>query len=157
MSRVFIGLGSNLGDREQYIASAKMKMTESGITLLKESLIEETDPVEYTAQPKFLNQVVAVSTTLDHMSVLRITRGIENDLGRVRVIDKGPRTIDIDILLYDDMVYSDDDLTIPHYAICDRDFVLRHILQIDDSVRDPRCGRQLREVYNEKFGNQNNQ
>lgn len=157
MSRVFIGLGSNLGDREQYITSAKMKLTESGFTLLKESLIEETDPVEYTAQPKFLNQVVAVSTTLDHTSVLRITRGIENDLGRVRVIDKGPRTIDIDILLYDDIVYSDDDLTIPHYAICDRDFVLRHILQIDDSVRDPRCGRRLSEVYNEKFGNQNNQ
>jgi 2-amino-4-hydroxy-6-hydroxymethyldihydropteridine diphosphokinase len=132
-------------------------MTESGLVILKESSVEETDPVDYTEQPKFLNQVIIVSTALDPQGVLHITQKIENDLGRVRVIDKGPRTIDIDILLYDDVVYCDDDLTIPHHAIGNRDFVLRHILQIDDSVCDPRCGRRLSEVYNEKFGNQNNQ
>ncbi|HNX59561.1 MAG TPA: 2-amino-4-hydroxy-6-hydroxymethyldihydropteridine diphosphokinase [Spirochaetota bacterium] len=153
MKYAYLGFGSNMGDREGYISRAKNLLIESGIDIVAESSMEETDPVDYTEQPRFINQVAKVTTAMKPDELLSEISRIENSLGRVRTIDKGPRTIDIDILLYGDMIYRTEKLEIPHHAILDRDFVLRHIIQIDETVRDPRDNRKLSEVYHEKFRN----
>ncbi|HEY1405611.1 MAG TPA: 2-amino-4-hydroxy-6-hydroxymethyldihydropteridine diphosphokinase [Spirochaetota bacterium] len=151
MSIAFVGLGSNLGDRRKNLERACLLMKEHGLAIQKQSDIEETDPVDLLAQPKFLNQIVTIQTELSPRVLLDLLLSIENDMGRVRDLPKGPRIIDLDILLYDDIIYTDERLVIPHPAVCDRDFVLRHIIQIDSERRDPRSGVLFKEVCNGKF------
>ena len=98
MKRIYLSLGSNLGDRESQLRNALDRLAPD-VRVLRESPLYETAPVEFTAQPWFLNQVIEAETALSPTELLSRTAAIERDLGRTREIPKGPRTVDIDILL----------------------------------------------------------
>ncbi|MFH0974303.1 MAG: 2-amino-4-hydroxy-6-hydroxymethyldihydropteridine diphosphokinase [Spirochaetota bacterium] len=141
MSLVYVGLGSNLGDRAININKARLELlSKPDITFVKESSIEETDPVDYVNQPLFLNQIILVKTAIPPEKLLKIFKSIEKKLGRKKTILKGPRIIDIDILLYDDLIIKSQTLAIPHPEIKNRGFVLKHLLEIDANLIDPSTG-----------------
>ncbi|MCX7679907.1 MAG: 2-amino-4-hydroxy-6-hydroxymethyldihydropteridine diphosphokinase [Spirochaetes bacterium] len=143
-----MGLGSNLGDRYQYLAKARCMLANlEGFRILSESSIEETDPVGYVAQPKFLNQVIMGVTEHPPEILLRFLLSIEAQLGRTRTIKMGPRVIDLDILLYEGVVVRTDELTIPHPEIRNRPFVMKQLLELDETLIDPTTGEKYMEVY----------
>jgi 2-amino-4-hydroxy-6-hydroxymethyldihydropteridine diphosphokinase len=147
MAIVYIGLGSNLGDRKKNLSDAIQHLA-SGcpVTILDKSSIIETDPVDYLDQPRFLNQVIVVETSLAPRDLLRELKQAEADLGRTKSFSKGPRTIDLDILLYDDIILNTDDLKIPHPEIKNRKFILRHLVELDPELKDPATGKKYREL-----------
>ncbi len=110
------------------------------------SSVEETEPVDVTDQPRFLNTVVRGTTKLAPGDLHAGLSRIEADMGRVRVIPRGPRIIDLDILLYDVMVIKTADLEIPHPRIKQRVFVMKHLLEIEPDLTDPATGEPYREV-----------
>lgn len=121
----YIALGSNMGNREQLLLSAISLIDEhSSIKVNRVSGLYETDPVGYTEQPPFLNMVLAVQTTLSPIELLRQLLAFEQQLGRVRQIRWGPRTIDLDLLLYDNVRMDQEELTLPHPRMMERAFVL---------------------------------
>lgn len=140
MTDAFIGLGTNLGDRSANIARAKELMRGAGLDIVKESPVDETAPVDYLDQPAFLNQIIVVRTGLPPHDLLRTLLSIESRMGRVRTVDKGPRVIDLDILLYGDDIIDTPELVVPHYAIRSREFILRHLAALDPELCDPRGG-----------------
>jgi len=121
--QVFLGLGSNLGDRAEYLRKARAALAPE-VNLLRSSSIYETPPWGYLEQPSFLNQVVEVETSQEPEELLANLKGIENQLGRVTNFRYGPRCIDLDILFYGSLVFQSADLTIPHPALAERTFVL---------------------------------
>ncbi|WP_042171344.1 2-amino-4-hydroxy-6-hydroxymethyldihydropteridine diphosphokinase [Paenibacillus gorillae] len=124
-SAAYIALGSNMGDREQLLQQAVICLSERpDIDVLRVSALYETDPVGYTDQPAFLNMVIAVQTTLKPLELLHVQQDVERLLGRVRDIRWGPRTIDLDLLLYEDVAMDDEELTLPHPRMMERAFVL---------------------------------
>lgn len=130
MSGIFLGLGSNLGNRRKYLTDAMKFLEQRGVKILKKSRIYETDPVGRTDQPKFLNMVIEVSTELSPEDLLRVCLSIEDSLGRVRKERWGPRTIDIDVLLYQDREIQTEFLTIPHPRMFEREFVMKSLREI---------------------------
>jgi 2-amino-4-hydroxy-6-hydroxymethyldihydropteridine pyrophosphokinase len=124
MTDIYISIGSNVGYREGYLKSALIKLAKNSVIIEKVSPIYETEPVGYKEQGKFLNAVVQAKTELKPHELLKIINTVEKELGRERVIRWGPRTIDIDILLYGDVTINDDDLKIPHERMWERAFVL---------------------------------
>jgi 2-amino-4-hydroxy-6-hydroxymethyldihydropteridine diphosphokinase len=144
----YIGIGSNLGNRERHLAEARRRFSlMSSTKIIAESTIDETDPVDYTEQPRFLNQVVALETEIGPLELLDILKGIEREMGRLAAIPKGPRVIDLDILLYGDRIVNTERLTIPHHAIRRRRFVMRELLELDQGLHDPTDKQPYREVY----------
>jgi 2-amino-4-hydroxy-6-hydroxymethyldihydropteridine diphosphokinase len=133
---VFIGLGSNLGDRENYLRQAISSLAPE-VVFLRASQIYETPPWGYTDQPAFLNQIVEARTDLEPQALLSKLKKIEKDLGRVERFRNGPRCIDMDILFYDDMVYTSETLTIPHPRIAERGFVLVPLNEIAPDLIHP--------------------
>ncbi|MCQ2531827.1 MAG: 2-amino-4-hydroxy-6-hydroxymethyldihydropteridine diphosphokinase [Saccharofermentans sp.] len=122
---VVLALGSNMGDKEQYLKEASKRLMMSGhVQIIKAGGLYETEPVGYDDQPYFYNTVLDVKTDLEPEELLNLTQKIELDLHRVRTIKNGPRTIDIDILLYDDITMDSDRLIIPHPRMYERAFVL---------------------------------
>lgn len=119
-----MSIGSNVGDREGYLKSALNELTKNSVIIEKVSPIYETEPVGYKEQGKFLNAVVLAKTELMPHELLKAINIVEKKLGRERLIRWGPRTIDIDILLYGDVTINDDDLKIPHERMWERAFVL---------------------------------
>jgi len=145
---VYLGLGSNLGDRREYLSRALEELSVTpGLTVLAASSIEETDPVDFLDQPRFLNQAVMAGTDLEARDLLARLLAIEEKLGRRRGVPKGPRTIDLDILLYGDVVCREGDLVLPHPGITARPFVMKHLLELDEGLADPATGIPYREVY----------
>ena len=134
MPIVYLGLGSNLGERERNIRLAVDKLNAAGVTVQKLSTIIETDPVGGPPQGLFLNAVAKVETTLTPQELLKTCQGIETALGRVRTDRNGPRTIDIDILLYDELVIDTPDLKIPHPRMRERHFVMWPLREIAPDV-----------------------
>jgi 2-amino-4-hydroxy-6-hydroxymethyldihydropteridine diphosphokinase len=129
----YIALGSNIGDREQLLVEAIRELEASAdIELKRISGIYETDPVGYTEQPPFLNMVLAVETLLSPLSLLHRLFEIEQQLGRVRDIRFGPRTIDLDLLLYDNVIMNSEELTLPHPRMMERSFVLVPLQDVID-------------------------
>jgi len=124
MAIAYISLGSNLGDRKKYcqIAIEKIKALPN-IRVIKKSKLIETEPIGKTDQSKFINGVIKIQTKLKPYELLKALQKIENDLGRVRDEKWGPRTIDLDILYYDDLVVQDKELLIPHPEIKNRKFL----------------------------------
>jgi len=121
----YLALGSNLGDREETLRKAIRQLHERpGIRVLRTSFVYETDPVGYVDQDAFLNMVVAVETKLSPDELLETALSVEKELGRVRTIRWGPRTIDIDVLLYGEHTIQAEQLMIPHPAMAQRAFVL---------------------------------
>lgn len=134
MAIAYIGLGSNLGDRALHIETAICLLQETGTVILRCSKIIETDPVGGPAQNKFLNGVVKIETPLTPVELLSQCQKIEQRLGRVRDIHHGPRTIDLDILLYDQLVVDTPLLKIPHPRMLERSFVLEPLKEIEPDL-----------------------
>jgi 2-amino-4-hydroxy-6-hydroxymethyldihydropteridine diphosphokinase len=142
MPLAYVGLGSNLGDRRGLIREALKRLGRiDGVRVLKRSRIIETDPVGKTDQPKFLNAVAEVETRLEPGPLLSRLRAVERDLGRVRHERWGPRTIDLDLLLWDDRSMATPRLTLPHPRLAERRFVLAPLAELCPRRRVPGTGR----------------
>jgi len=129
---VTLGLGANLGDRLVSLQRAVELLAGHGVRAVASSRVWETEPVGGPdAQPAYLNAVVRAETELDPAGVLTAANDVEAALGRTREIRWGPRTIDIDVLLYDDLRRDDPELTIPHPRLAERGFVVLPLLDID--------------------------
>jgi 2-amino-4-hydroxy-6-hydroxymethyldihydropteridine diphosphokinase len=126
---VYLSLGSNLGDRAAHLRSAIERVSEAG-TVKATSSFYETEPVDFRHQPWFFNCVVALETTKTPRELLAYALAIEAGMGRRRAPDKGPRTIDIDILLFGNRVIDEPGLRIPHPAMQERRFVLEPLAEI---------------------------
>lgn len=129
MNTVYLGFGSNLGDRGRYISDALSLLKESGLILIKQSSLVETDPLEGKEQPKYLNMVAKFETDLGAHDLLGLCQKIENQLGRVRSEKWASRTIDIDILIYNKERINLPDLIIPHPGIANREFVKKALIE----------------------------
>jgi 2-amino-4-hydroxy-6-hydroxymethyldihydropteridine diphosphokinase len=129
---VTLGLGANLGDRLAALQRAVDLLADEGVRAVASSRVWETEPVGGpSGQPPYLNAVVRAETDLDADDVLPAANRVEAALGRAREVRWGPRTIDIDVLLYDDLTRDDPELTIPHPRLTERAFVVLPLLDID--------------------------
>ena len=137
MRTAYIGLGANLGDREATIRAAIAALP--GVVAV--SSLRETDPVGKTDQPKFLNGVAALETALSARELLDKLLAVERDLGRERRERWGPRTIDLDLLLYGDLVLDEPGLTVPHPSLHERRFTLEPLAELDPELVVPGRGR----------------
>ena len=136
MSIAFIAFGSNLGNRQKNIDDALELLTREGVFVLKRSSIMETDPVGGPpGQGKFFNGVIKIETDLNPQELLQTLLSIEKQLGRVRSVRNAPRIIDLDILLYDDIILDEFDLTIPHPRMRERAFVMKPLLDIEPDIQ----------------------
>lgn len=126
MSRTIyhISLGSNLGDRGKNLAGAARRLEKAGLRIVRASSVYETEPVDLADQPWFFNQVLEVETDLAPQELLELAKSIERGMKRVPTVPKGPRTIDIDILLAGDTIVDTPELAVPHPAMARRNFVL---------------------------------
>ena len=134
MPTVYLALGSNLGDRLQYIQKALEELKAAGLKVVKLSTIIETEPVGGVPQGKYLNAVLKASTDHSPEMLHLVTQSIERKLGRVKNTINGPRIIDIDILLYDDIKLVTSQLLIPHPRMFERSFVMQPLLEIDPEL-----------------------
>jgi 2-amino-4-hydroxy-6-hydroxymethyldihydropteridine diphosphokinase/dihydropteroate synthase len=125
LRRAVIAFGSNMGNRVANIEASLTRMRTHGLDIVKVSPLYETKPMYYDDQDAFLNGVCQVETSLEPLPLLDVLQGIENDLGRKRTIDKGPRTIDLDIVLYNQQHIKHPRLEVPHKLMLEREFVLR--------------------------------
>ena len=142
MTRAYIGLGANLGDREAMLRSALEQLgAEPGIDVMAVSKLRDTDPVGITDQPRFLNAAAAVETDLTARELLDRLLGIERRLGRTREAPRfGPRTIDLDLLLYGDEQIDDPGLEVPHPRLHERLFALEPLADLDPDLVVPGRG-----------------
>ena len=132
-NKVYLSLGSNIGNRQEYIESAiELVGKREGIKILKKSGLYETSPIGYVEQDLFLNAVIKIETDFSEREILKIINKIENELDRKREIRWGPRTIDIDILIFSDKKINETDLIIPHKEMLNRLFALVPLIEIYD-------------------------
>lgn len=146
MNTVYLALGSNLGDRAANLALARDHIAAGGIQILRVSSIYETAPRELIAQPWFLNQVIEVRTALLPRQLLQRILKIERAMGRKRIAPKGPRVIDIDILLFGGSRVSAPELDVPHPRIAERRFVLEPLAELAPDLRHPITKKTIREM-----------
>jgi 2-amino-4-hydroxy-6-hydroxymethyldihydropteridine diphosphokinase len=142
VTRAFVGLGSNLGDRERTLRAALDLLGQRpGVRVLRVSSFHETAPVGYVDQPDFLNAAAEVETTLGARELLDELLGVERSLGRSRDGPRfGPRTIDLDLLLYGDAVVDEPGLTVPHPRLHERRFALEPLAELDPHLEVPGRG-----------------
>jgi 2-amino-4-hydroxy-6-hydroxymethyldihydropteridine diphosphokinase len=143
--RVYLSLGSNVGDREAQLRDAQSRLSTAG-RASKASSYYETEPVDFIEQPWFLNCVVALETSKTPPQLMNAILRIEEEMGRKRVQKKGPRSIDIDILLFGDAVIDSEGLTIPHPAMHQRRFVLEPLAELAPDLRHPALNKTIREL-----------
>jgi 2-amino-4-hydroxy-6-hydroxymethyldihydropteridine diphosphokinase len=143
---IYLSLGSNLGNREAHLRAAIERLAAPDLRVLRTSPTYETEPVDYTRQGWFLNLVVEAETDLFPMQLLARTGRIERELGRVRTLAKGPRTIDIDILLYGRAVVHSATLDIPHPRMAERRFVLAPLADLEPGLHHPVTHQTVREL-----------
>jgi len=148
---VYLGLGSNVGDREEYIEQAVFLLEKNpNITVTKRSTNHETEAEGGGDQPPFLNAAIEVKTKLSPHKLMEVCQEIEAALGREREVEWGPRPIDIDILLYGDDIVSDDKLQIPHPLMHERIFVLKPLMEIAPHAIHPVLEKNIEALYDEK-------
>ena len=139
--RAYVGLGANLGDREATISRAVELLDNDAVRVLAVSSLRETDPVGYVDQPRFLNGAAAVETELGPRALLDRLLEIERELGRTREGSRyGPRTIDLDLLVYGDEVVDEPGLTVPHPRLQERRFALEPLADLDPDLVIPGAG-----------------
>jgi 2-amino-4-hydroxy-6-hydroxymethyldihydropteridine diphosphokinase len=146
LKTVYLSLGSNIGDRERHLREAIERLDLAGVKVLRVSPVYETEPVDYAGQRWFLNLVVEAGTALLPMQLLACTGRIERALGRIRSTPKGPRTIDIDILLYGSATVRSAKLEIPHPRMAERRFVLAPLADLAPELRHPVLHKTIREL-----------
>lgn len=146
MAIAYLSLGANLGDRKAMLEAALRGLEASGqVRVVKASSVYETEPIGYVGQPWFYNLAAEIETDLDPDSLLTLTKQVERELNRTREIHWGPRTIDIDILLYDDLVTNGNRLTLPHPEMVGRRFVLEPLVEIAPDLKLP-DGRRIADL-----------
>lgn len=149
LHKVFLLLGSNLGDREQMLQSAEDAITGHEIETIQRSGLYETAAWGITDQPAFLNQVLEVETKQDPEALMQTLLEIEQSLGRERKERYGPRSIDIDILFFDTLVYHSSVVTIPHPAIQERRFVLTPLAELAPDLIHPVFQQSVQELLSQ--------
>jgi 2-amino-4-hydroxy-6-hydroxymethyldihydropteridine diphosphokinase len=152
MKTAWLSLGSNVGDREANLREAVRRLEAEGIHVRRESSLYETEPQDLRDQPWFLNSVVEVETALFPRQLLGCVRKIEKALGRKRTVAKGPRSIDIDILLYGSFVIQTADLEIPHPRMSERRFVLEPLAELAPELRHPVSRKTIRDLLSGVVG-----
>jgi 2-amino-4-hydroxy-6-hydroxymethyldihydropteridine diphosphokinase len=147
MPIAYIALGSNLGDREAILAAATDRLSCLGRVVARSS-VYETEPVGYRDQPAFLNAALALETELEPLPLLHALLSIERELGRDRSsgLPKGPRTLDLDLLLLGDAIVAGEELTLPHPALAKRRFVLTPLAQIAPHLRHPQLKQTMTDL-----------
>ncbi|HET7152113.1 MAG TPA: 2-amino-4-hydroxy-6-hydroxymethyldihydropteridine diphosphokinase [Candidatus Acidoferrum sp.] len=133
----YLSLGSNLGDRERNLRTAIIALAEAKVRVTCVSSLYETEPVDLREQPWFLNCVVQGETQLAALDLLRTLRGIEAQMGSKKLVPKGPRLIDLDILLYGDETIGTPELQVPHPRMLQRRFVLVPLAEIAPNLKHP--------------------
>lgn len=142
----YIGLGSNLGDRQAALARAREALAALPLDIVAHSSLYLTEPVEVTDQEEFVNQVVACETELGPPLLLRACLAVERAMGRVRTVDKGPRSIDLDLLLHGDTILRTGEIVVPHPRMHLRRFVLVPLVEIAPGARHPVLGATAAEM-----------
>jgi len=146
----YLGLGSNLGDKRNYINKAKEMISSlDNVNLLRSSSVIQTEPYGKTDQPEFLNCVVEVETELEPTQLLLKCLDIEDQLGRTRIEKWGPRTIDIDMLFYEELIINSELLTLPHPEIHKREFVLRSLDELCPDFVHPILKKNINNIFME--------
>lgn len=149
MAKVFLGLGTNLGDKRNNLLTAVTNIEEKIGKVTSLSSFYETEPWGFESDNSFLNATLCVETLLEPIAILRIIKEIEVEMGRTqKSVNKvySDRPIDIDILLYDDMIMESDELTIPHPLMTERDFVMKPLVEIAGDAVHPVLGKKLGEL-----------
>lgn len=152
MATVYLGLGTNLGDKEANLRTAIYKLQERIGKQVSLSSFYETAPWGFESNHSFLNAAIGLETSLSPIEILHITQEIEKELGRTKKSVNGSysdRLIDIDILLYDTLVLQTPELTIPHPLMTERDFVMKPLIEIAGNVIHPTRQKTLSELYQE--------
>jgi 2-amino-4-hydroxy-6-hydroxymethyldihydropteridine diphosphokinase len=152
MKRIYLGLGSNLGEREKMLAEAVRALDSPRLRILRLSPVYETEPMGVAGQSWFLNLVAEAETDLFPLQLLHRTSRVEAQLKRRRLAPNGPRTIDIDILLFSNFVIDADSLEIPHPRFRERRFVLAPLADLAPHLRDPVTGKSIRQLLGELKG-----
>jgi 2-amino-4-hydroxy-6-hydroxymethyldihydropteridine diphosphokinase len=134
---VWLALGSNLGDRAGYLKAARVALEKAGIRIIATSSVADTQPVGFTEQPRFLNQVLRARTSLAPRPLLQTIKHIEQELGRRPGQRWGPREVDIDILLYGNSIIDEPSLQIPHPELPKRKFLLKLLAELNPRLRHP--------------------
>ena len=147
MTRCFLALGSNLGDRQDHLRAAIDELSRRGVQIVRGASIYSTEPKELRAQPWFLNTVVEAVTELDPEELLGVCLDIEKSRNRTRRETNGPRTLDIDIILFGDRVVRSEAVTIPHPRYTVRRFVLEPLAEIAADVIDPVRSQPIGEIF----------
>jgi 2-amino-4-hydroxy-6-hydroxymethyldihydropteridine diphosphokinase len=146
--KVYLGVGSNLGNRQGNIKKAARLLGENGnIQVVRRSSFYETEPVGYKKQPDFLNCIFEIKTSLTPLVLLKVLKNIEKKLKRVKNIKWGPRLIDLDILLYGNKVIEKTNLTIPHPEMHKRRFILAPLAEIAPEIIHPLKKKTILELY----------
>jgi 2-amino-4-hydroxy-6-hydroxymethyldihydropteridine diphosphokinase len=130
VTRAYLALGSNVGDRVANLAEARVRLASQGAAVTKASTVIETEPFGVEDQPRFLNQVLEVEWSGTARGLLEAAKRVETGVGRTRTFRWGPREIDVDILLFGDEVIDEPDLKVPHPGIWQREFVTRPLLEL---------------------------
>jgi 2-amino-4-hydroxy-6-hydroxymethyldihydropteridine diphosphokinase len=146
MTTAYLSLGSNIGDRAANIARAIGALPAHGVRVIKQSRLYETEPVEMREQDWFLNGVVEIQTALQPQELMAALLAIEQSMGRQRLVPKGPRIIDLDILLFGAVVLKQPQLEIPHPRLAARRFVLVPFAEIAPNAMHPALGKTIREL-----------
>ena len=152
MKTVYLGLGSNMGDREAMLQAAVRALESPRLHVRRVSPVYETEPIDVPGQRWFLNLVAEAETDLFPMQLLHRTAKVEVQLGRRRLAPKGPRTIDIDILLFGNAIVMTPALEIPHPRFRERRFVLAPLADLAPDLRDPVTRKTVRELLGELHG-----
>ena len=146
MSFAYIALGSNLGDKEKNLRRALLLLTQQGVEVVRVSSFLSTEPYGVTDQPQFLNAVACVRTSLTPLALLDVLLATELAMGRVRLRHWGERNIDLDLLLYEDVVLDTPRLHLPHPDMQNRDFVLLPLAEIAPELKHPTLQKTIWEL-----------